>query len=463
MRVADGGAERAPRNRYVDFVRAAAICLVVLGHWLATSISVHGGALAGANAVDSLPWTRWLTLVLQVMPLFFLAGGYANATSWTSHHGRGQDWLSWLHARTARLLRPTSLYLVAATVGVAAARAAGIDPSVLVTAAWAIGIQLWFLPVYIALVTITPLTHAAHRRWGMWVVAAFALGAIAVDAVVLVLHVSAIGTVNYLLVWGTAYQLGFAWRDGVLTSPRWRPYALAAVGVGGLAALLWLGPYPVSMIGVAGERIDNTSPPSAALLAFCVALTGVALILEAPVSRWLRRPRPWLAVVRVNTVVMTLFLWHMVPVIIAAPLLYLSGLVSEPVIGSAHWWELRLAWVAVLLALLVPIVAVVGRWEHPRAPVSSAEVATAHTWTAPLLLGGLAAIGYALSSLAVGGFDPSGHLPVVALACYAAGAMLVLAAYDVHGRWHRVGRPTGGDLPAIDLSKARPSGSTGSA
>ena len=36
--------------------------------------------------VSALPWTQWLTLFFQVMPLIFLAGGYANAGSWARHH-----------------------------------------------------------------------------------------------------------------------------------------------------------------------------------------------------------------------------------------------------------------------------------------------------------------------------------------------------------------------------------------
>ncbi|WP_306514020.1 acyltransferase family protein [Janibacter hoylei] len=72
------------RNRVVDLYRAVAIGVVVLGHWLMAAVVVRDGELAMANTLDLVPPLQGLTWVLQVMPLFFLVGGYANATSWRS-------------------------------------------------------------------------------------------------------------------------------------------------------------------------------------------------------------------------------------------------------------------------------------------------------------------------------------------------------------------------------------------
>jgi hypothetical protein len=59
-----------------------------------------------------------------------------------------------------------------------------------------------------------------------------AAGAAGVDACVLGphLHLHLIGFADYLLVWGTMHQWGFACHDGTLTRSRWRPWALAAAG-----------------------------------------------------------------------------------------------------------------------------------------------------------------------------------------------------------------------------------------
>ena len=40
------------------------------------------------------------------------------------------------------------------------------------------------------------------------------------------------------------YVWGFAWQDGTLTHPRWRPYALAAAGAAALAGLEHGAPSP---------------------------------------------------------------------------------------------------------------------------------------------------------------------------------------------------------------------------
>ncbi len=136
------------------------------------------------------------------------------------------------------------------------------------------------------------------------------------------------------------HQWGFAWQDGTLTGRRWRPAAMAAGGAALLAGLLTWGPFPVDMIG-ARERIGNTTPPSIALLAFAAAQAGLLLALEPAVSRLLTRPRLGRHVKNLNATVMTLYLWHMAPVIVIAVAFYPMGVMPQPAIGTAQWWELR--------------------------------------------------------------------------------------------------------------------------
>lgn len=133
---------------------------------------------------------------------------------------------------------------------------------------------------------------------------------------------------------------GFAWQDGTLTGRRWRPAAMAAGGAALLAGLLTWGPFPVDMIG-ARERIGNATPPSIALLAFAAAQAGLLLALEPAVSRLLTRPRLGRHVKNLNATVMTLYLWHMAPVIVIAVAFYPMGVMPQPAIGTAQWWELR--------------------------------------------------------------------------------------------------------------------------
>jgi peptidoglycan/LPS O-acetylase OafA/YrhL len=415
----------AVRNRYADFLRALAIGLVVLGHWLVTSITYQAGHFQWDDVLGALPWTQWLTLGFQVMPVFFLVGGYANAASWSSHQRRGERWSAWLQHRAARLLVPTAIYVGSALAVVTGCHLAGLNRHDLELAAWAVAIQLWFLPVYLALLSLTPWMHAAHERWGLAVPAVLVVFGSAIDALVLGFGLRLLGWANYLLVWGALHQLGFAWRDQTLTRSRWLPVGLTAGGALALGGLVWLGPYPVSMVGVPGARIDNPSPPSVALLAFALAQTGVVLAAEGRVSRWLERARIWALVSRANGVVMTLYLWHMAPVIVVAVALYPSGLLAQPPLGSAGWWELRVAWVAILAVLVAPMAAVLGRLEQTSRPAGA--IAPAGPKAPGLLLAGIALASFALYRFAVGGFYPDMEFPVTAVVAFTAGLLLVLS------------------------------------
>jgi hypothetical protein len=62
----------------------------VYGHWLLLSVTYRHGQLSGADALDYIAWGRWVTWAFQVMPIFFLVGGYVNARSWTAHHADGE-------------------------------------------------------------------------------------------------------------------------------------------------------------------------------------------------------------------------------------------------------------------------------------------------------------------------------------------------------------------------------------
>ena len=79
------------RNRYADLLRVVAIGGVVYGHWLLISVTYRNGQLSGLDALDYVSWGRWLTWLFQVMPVFFLVGGYVNAQSWMAHHARGES------------------------------------------------------------------------------------------------------------------------------------------------------------------------------------------------------------------------------------------------------------------------------------------------------------------------------------------------------------------------------------
>jgi peptidoglycan/LPS O-acetylase OafA/YrhL len=418
------------RNRYVDLLRAAAIVAVVVGHWLATALVVRGDQIGGQSILALVPATQWATWLFQVMPVFFLVGGYANAVSWDKHQQRRGGWASWLYRRTARLLTPTTVFIIAVTMARVAGRLAGVDEALLTDAAWLVGIALWFLAVYVAVVALAPPLLAAHRRSGWAWLAVMTVVAGGLDAIRLTTNTAAVAAPNFLLVWAAIHQLGFAWYDRRLVQPRWIPPLLAAGGIAALLILTVAGPYPVSMVAVPDAPVQNTSPPSMTLLALAIAQTGVILCLRGQAKDWLRRPRVWSAVVAVNAVVLTIFLWHFVPVVIAGPALYLTGVMPQPAIGSPAWFALRVVWVIVLGLLLVPLVATLGRFERPPARTAAAREGGGGRLATMLGAAGVPAVCLGLFVLTDAGFAGAGPagLPLGGLLLYGTGIALLEAS-----------------------------------
>jgi hypothetical protein len=248
--------------------------------------------------------------------------------------------------------------------------------------------------------------------------------AAAVDVGVVGDRVHVIGYANYLLVWGSMHQWGFAWQDGTLNRRRWRPLALVGGGLVALTLLLTVGPFPVDMIGD-GERIGNTTPPSVALLAYAAVLTGLILLAEPFMARVLERPRLWRRIRSLNPYVMTLYLWHMVPVVIISVAFYPTGVLPQPAIGSGEWWALRPVWWILLTVVMVPLLAGVMWAERPMLRLP-AGLGSPGRWSPVLLLAGIAAAMVGLARLAIAGFAPGGSLPVWVIAACAVGLVVTL-------------------------------------
>lgn len=414
---------RPARDLAVDYYRVSGVVLIVLGHWLAGSVTYHDGQFGRQNPLVDMPWTQWLTWPFQAVPTFFLVAGYAGAVSWT--HRRDTDGVSrrtWLQHRLARVLGPTAAYAVLVSVAVVVLGICGVAGSVLEYAGWAVAMHLWFLAVYLVVVSLTPVAIAAHRRWGLWAPVALVVAVAVVDVVRLSTHVHYLDWLNYLLGWGALYQLGIAWRGGLLTGRR--PWLLAAVSAVVLAVLVWLRVYPVSMIGVPGQTIDNTTPPTVALLAFGGAQTGIVMALAPALNRGLRAVRVERVLAIANNNIMALYLWHMIPVVIVAIVGYPAGLLPQPPEGSAAWWLARLEWVAILGVVMAVEIALL--WWARRlfaAPLPLVGVPLSERWAEPVMFAGAAMAAYALAVVAAAGFAPDGRFPWMISVVFAAGAL----------------------------------------
>jgi hypothetical protein len=271
---------------------------------------------------------------------------------------------------------------------------------------------------------LTPIAIAAQRRWGLLVLAALAMAVVLIDAARLGGHVPYLGWLNYLVCWGALYQLGIAWHGGLLAGPR--PALLAVVSAITLGVLIWLKIYPVSMIGVPGQTVDNTTPPDVALLAFGCAQAGIAMAVAPGLNRLLRAGATERMLAVANNNVMALYLWHMIPVVIVAVVGYPAGLLPQPAEGTTDWWLARLAWLVILG--VVTAVEMVLLWWGRRvfaAPLPMLGIPVADRWAEPLMLLGAVMAAYGLAYVAAGGFAPDGKFPWVTAVVFAVGAALV--------------------------------------
>ena len=408
------------RNRYVDFLRAVSILVVITGHWLIATAWFVDGTLTNGHLLKSHPQTQWLTWAFQVMPIFFIVGGYSNAVSLESARRNGVDYGGWLVTRLNRLVTPL-LALVVSWAGIAIILGLfGTGPKVIQFASQAALIPTWFLAIYIMVVILAPLTYGLWRRHGYYSFWLFVVIAALVDVAFFVADLRWLGWSNYFWVWLAVHHLGYAWRDGRVGSPA----VMLSVGLAGvlvLAAMILVGPYPLAMVGSPDESLSNTLPPKATLLALAIFQFGLLLAVEGPMRGLLNGPRLWAATVLINTMIMTVYLWHITVMIIFVALLYLAGgfgLGLEP--ATAAWWYSRPIWIVVLLVLLVPVALLLSPLERRPRGAGAHVPPPARQISGAMML----CLGIALLAMYGYGGGPLPRLDLMAFALVLAGAVL---------------------------------------
>ncbi len=421
------------RNRVVDSVRAVAILVVVFGHWLAASIWLKpDDEIALLNSLEWIPYAGWVTWVVQVMPVFFLVGGYANGRALAS---RGDvEYGDWVTRRVRRLYTPVIPLLVVWTLLIV-----GLGPflpaDVVRAGAMSATVPVWFIAVYVGITAIAPFTHRWWDAAGLATVAALAATAVAVDVIRFRFDVSGIGWVNFLFVWATVHQVGYWWarreRQG-RPIPARTGLAVALGSLAALIALTWIGWYPVAMVGVPGAELTNMTPPTFAIALLGLVQAGVIWWAAGPIARVAHRRRQWRSVVAVSGVMMTIYLWHLtaMSLVVAVFLFAFDGRAFRIEPGTTEWWLTRPIWVAVLVVTTLALVAVFARfeWRIRDTPAPS------HTsWVVAgllLVIAGTAAVAY--FGLATTDATVNWILPIAAFAGAA-----IMGAYPARRRAHR--------------------------
>ena len=402
-------ATASDRDRFIDAVRAGSLLIVVLGHWLMATMVIRDGQVVGSNALTSIPALQLATWLLQVMPLFFIAGGFSNITIWRSLQRRGAGYSEYLPGRLVRLLRPTLVFVMFWHLALPAAAALGMSQDRIDVIGLLLGQPLWFLGVYVAMTALAPAMASWHAFSPRVALATLAVGAAVVDWFRMAKGMESVGYLNLAIVWLFAQQLGFLYADGHLTRLSRRTLWVTVAGAfATLAALTSWGPYPVSMVGMPGET-SNMTPPTVCLLVLAVAQTAMAMLVRDRVSRWLQRPALWAAVVRFASMAMTVYLWHLSLLVMA--FLALIGLgIEPPAAGSGIWWLTRPFWLlglALVLSVVASLLSPLERGRTTRPPnLASRPDGIRHSTASAV---GAALCAFGLLGYVASGLQPAAH------------------------------------------------------
>ena len=430
----------ADRYRYADFLRVAAIVVVVFGHWLLLIVRVDDGRLAYDAMLDEAPATKWLTWFFQVMPIFFAVGGYANALSLRSAKKKGTRGTDWLRARALRLYWPLVPLVVVWTLLGMALTVFGKTTDIVSLTTQVVLVPAWFLAAYLAIVSLAPLTYRLHERFGASaLVAMIGIGAL-VDLAHRVGDIPYIGWSTYLFVWAAVHQVGYFWQEGRLPERLGSRLAMGMAGYAVLALLVFVVGYELSMVGTGGTgtraESTNTTPPSIALLALGVGQLGFLLAVEKPVTRWLHRPRVWFAVILIGSVIMTVYLWHMTAMVTVAAAAFGLGIWPQTNPDDPQFWLTRPLWFAMLLVALAMLVVTFRRFEKSPAPIPTTLLGTKGRIKAAI---GVVTTTAGLGLMIIGGLHserwPLG-LPLLPLALFFIG-LIALGVVRLTGRASR--------------------------
>jgi len=348
----------ARRDLSVDLVRVFCVLLVVVLHSLMLGLDVKAdGSIGWQNVVQEQPWFAVASWFGQLMPLFFVVGGFASWQGWASTVRRGGGGADFFRARLLRLGTPAAAWYVLVGAVVWAATAAGLPVPVAQLLAKGLGMPLWFLAAYLICQAAVPLLIRLHTTRPVATFTTLLAGVVAVDALRGATGVDAVGLLNLLLVWPLVQQIGFLYADGT-------------IGRLGRPALLGIAAVAFALVGVLGssglyspDMLDDLNPPTLPLVLIGVGQTAL-FVLAKPALDALMARRPAQAFVAIaGTRLMTVYLWHLLLVIaVAATVLIAPGVV--PAVGTTAWWFARIPGDLSVFVLLLVLSLGVARFER---------------------------------------------------------------------------------------------------
>ncbi|MFJ6531194.1 acyltransferase [Microbacterium sp. NPDC091662] len=359
---------RASRDTGIDFLRALCVLGVVLLHAIMVGVTVTDSGPVFANASDGTGWIAPLSWFLQVMPLFFVIGGFSGLLAYRRMRQRGGTAVGFVAGRVHRLLRPAIFTISVIALALALLTVFGVPADLIATAGFRYGQPLWFLGVFLLCQALLPVLASAHERAPLRTIVALTLASIAVDVLRAATGLDGLGFLNLAFVWMTLQQLGFFLADGRIDRLRRRVRATAGI----TALLLLIATFAFGIYSP--DLIANINPPTAALLLVGVVHTSLLSLHRERLERFSRRPRVAAFTGFVTVRTMTIYLWHMPVLLLMAGVTAVYALVTGaglPEVDSADWWAGRPLWLATALILTALAAVAFTRFESQAAPAAT--------------------------------------------------------------------------------------------
>jgi hypothetical protein len=341
-----------PRARLTETEQAQAHSMSFLRIVSLTGIVLGETLLAFTMRDDLEPaWTWPFTWLLQLVPLFFLAGGHSNALAWRA----GGGYITFLTSRVGWLIRPVLAFVIA-WLAIPLSLELLAAPDSAVTAFSRLIVQpLWLLGLYLLVVAATPVMHRLHTT------VPYATPAVLLAAVVGLGFVGGTvaahaGGVLVALLFG---QLAFHYADGTLwRAPRWALLTTAAVAFAGLVLLTTVGAQPRLQLAEP-TGYAAFAPSLAGLLLIGVVQTALVALPREPGLRALATSAPARVIAVARAAPMTVYLVYLCAMLVieglagvattAGVLGWLTqprtilavGLVAAPTLLAFLWFERR--------------------------------------------------------------------------------------------------------------------------
>ena len=108
---------RTPRDPVMDLVRVLCVVVVVIGHMLMIGAAVvPGRGLVIERTLLETSWIGPVTWIAQIMPLFFVVGGFVGIGAWRRIEASGGTAADFIRSRILRLARPSIALFAALAV-----------------------------------------------------------------------------------------------------------------------------------------------------------------------------------------------------------------------------------------------------------------------------------------------------------------------------------------------------------